>query len=58
MTRFILGVITGPVVGGIAWHFTHSTLVSWIAGVTVALLLWFGAPIIGAVADVADDLID
>ena len=56
MTRFILGVITGPVVGAIAWHFTHNTLVSWIAGVTVALLLWFGAPIIGAAADA--DLID
>jgi len=58
MTRFLLGLVAGPILAAITWHITHHSLVTWIIGTTVTLLVWFGAPIINAAADVAEDLID
>jgi multisubunit Na+/H+ antiporter MnhE subunit len=58
MKRFMCGLIIGPIVAVGAWHLTHHTMVTWICGVTVTLLVWFGAPIFKATIDVADDLID
>lgn len=57
MIRFISGLIAGTVLGAVAWHITHITLIGWIIGVTTSLLVWFGAPIFGAVADAADDIL-
>ena len=58
MRRFIIGLIIGPAAAVGAWHLTHHNLVTWICGVTVMLLIWFGAPILKTAADVADDLTD
>lgn len=55
MKRFLLGLACGPILAAITWHITHHTLVTWIIGVTTTLLVWFGAPILEAAADVADD---
>lgn len=58
MRRFLIGLAVGPILAAVTWHVTHHTLVTWIIGVTTALLVWFGAPIIRTAADVAEDLID
>jgi hypothetical protein len=51
MKRFICGLVIGPAIAVGAWHLTHHTMVTWICGVTVTLLVWFGAPIFKTAAD-------